>query len=486
MRIWVLIPAVLSAGLAGMGLARAADMPPLIRKAPAAVPLGDGWSGFYVGGNLGYGLAHSTVEILNSSGLQRENFDLGVTGIVGGGQIGFNWHLSPNWVAGLEADFQRSNQSASACTDICNSQFGLFATTEQKISRFGTVRARLGWSTGPSLFYLTGGWAYGQVQTWLNEKLDTAPFSNITFTHNKSGWTAGTGIETWFSDHWTAKAEYLYVNLGNTSDSFVYLDAPLVILTPQSSARNHVVRLGVNYHLAAPANAPAPTTPVPANWNGFYAGANIGYGVGRNPTTLTDRTVPAGAVFVTERYDVGTHGALGGGQVGFNWQTAPNGLIGIEADLQAANVAATSCTVSCFQFWYAKAEQKLSWFGTARGRLGWVNGSTLFYVTGGLAFGEMRTSIAHRINNPPGPAPSGQFEYTRTGWTAGGGIEAKLASNWSAKIEYLYVDLGDATETIAYPANNSNFTTQTSFHTHIARVGLNYRFGGTDLVQTRY
>ena len=470
-----------------MGLARAADMPPLIRKAPAAAPLVDRWSGFYLGGNLGYGFARSDNSIINSSGLQNENFDLGVTGVVGGGQVGFNWHLSPNWVAGLEADFQGSKQSASACTDICNSQFGLFAFTEQKVSWFDTVRARVGWTNGPSLFYVTGGLAYGQVKTWLNEKLDTAPFSNITFTHNKSGWTAGTGIETWLSDQWTAKAEYLYLYLGHTSDSFVYLDAPLVILTRDSRVQNHVVRLGVNYHLAAHAKAPAPavTAPVPANWNGFYVGANIGYGVGRNPTTLTDRT-PAGTVFVSEHYDVGIRGTLGGGQVGFNWQTTPNWLIGIEADLQAANVAGSSCTSSCFSSWYAKAEQKLSWFGTARGRLGWVNGSTLFYVTGGLAFGEMKTSITHRINNPPGPVPFGQFEYTKVGWTAGGGIEAKLAGNWSAKVEYLYVDLGDATETIPYPANNNtNFTTQISFHTHVARLGLNYNFGGTDLVRAR-
>jgi outer membrane immunogenic protein len=486
-RNWAFVLAVLTAGLAGIGLAHAADMRPPIRKAPAA-PLGDGWSGFYAGGNLGYGFAHSANEISNSSGLQRENFDLGVTGAVGGGQIGYNWRVLPNWVAGLEVDLQGANQTASACTDICNSQFGLFATTQQKISWFGTVRGRVGWTNGSSLFYLTGGWAYGQVKTWLNEKLDTAPFSDITFSHNTSGWTIGTGIETWLSDHWTAKVEYLYVNLGSASDSFVYLNAPLVILTPTSSVQNHVVRLGVNYHLAAHAAGPASTSATPAatSWSGFYVGANIGYGIGRNPTTLNDRTVPAGTPFVTENYDVGTHGAVGGGQIGLNWQPAPNWLIGIEADLQAANVTASSCTVSCFSMWYAKAEQKQSWFGTARGRLGWVNGSVLFYATGGLAYGEVSTSITHRINNPPGPVPSAQFDYTKTGWTAGGGMESQIANNWSAKVEYLYVDLGGATETIAYPANSSNFTTQTSFYTHVVRVGLNYRFGGSDVVRARY
>lgn len=196
--------------------------------------------------------------------------------------------------------------------------------------------------------------------------------------------------------------------------------------------------------------------------------------------------MPAGTVFVTERYDVGTHGLLGGGQVGFNWQTAPNWLVGVEADLQATHVGASSCTVSCFGMWYAKADQTLSWFGTTRGRLGWINGSTLFYATGGLAFGEMKTSITHRINNPAGPAPSAQFEYTRIGWTAGVGIEAKLANNWSAKVEYLYIDLGDATETVAYPANSSNFTTQINFRTHVARVGLNYHFGSADIVRARH
>ena len=167
---------------------------------------GDGWSGFYVGGNLGYGFAHSTNRIVNSSGLQNENFALGVTGAVGGGQFGYNWHVSPNWVAGLEADFQGANQTASACTDICHAQFGLFAVTEQTISWFGTVRGRVGWTNGPSLVYVTGGWAYGQVKTFLNEKLSAS------------------------------RAHRLRVS-GRAR-------APLVILT--SSVQNHVVRLGVN------------------------------------------------------------------------------------------------------------------------------------------------------------------------------------------------------------------------------------------------
>ena len=102
----------------------------------------------------------------------------------------------------------------------------------------------------------------------------------------------------------------------------------------------------------------------------------------------------------------------------------------------------------------------------------------------GLRRNEDVDHPSHQQSAGAGPVRS--IRIHQVGWTAGGGIEAKLAGNWSAKVEYLYVDLGDATETILYPANNNtNFTTQIGFHTHVARLGLNYHFGGTDLVRAR-
>jgi len=158
----------------------------------------------------------------------------------------------------------------------------------------------------------------------------------------------------------------------------------------------------------------APVSPA-YNWTGAYVGINAGGGWGNS-----DSSAPfAGGSFRTS-------GGLVGGTLGYNWQTGWT-VFGVEGDLDWSNIrGSTSCAgTSC--------STHNNWLGTLRGRLGYAWNRVMPYVTGGLAGGD----ISHSITG------SGSSHTTKAGWTLGGGLEGALPwPRWTAKVEYLYVDLG--------------------------------------------
>jgi|SRR5580698_435266 outer membrane immunogenic protein len=236
--------------------------------------------------------------------------------------------------------------------------------------------------------------------------------------------------------------------------------------------------------------APPPRDPG-YNWTGWYAGLNAGYSWGRSATNFT---VAGLGPFSTSQ---SMNGGLGGGQIGYNSQVNGNWLVGLEADIQgtgqrgtanlpvvvfvpAPGAVALPNTTSTGTF-----GQKLPWFGTLRGRLGLLASPTwLFYVTGGLAFGEVKStaSVATSTAFPGGPvlataAATGSTNTTRAGWTVGGGVEGVISGQWTAKLEYLYVDLGTFTNNFVgvgptFPA----IATSSHVTDNILRVGVNYHF----------
>ena len=184
-----------------------------------------------------------------------DTFNLAPDGFIGGVQAGYNWQAA-NWVFGLEADIQGSTlQDDKTCVLSCGFA-GVSAAYDAKLPWFGTVRGRLGYSVGSTLFYATGGYAYGNVKTRVTTDSFVGVVSN-TFETTKSGWTAGAGIETPFTllglfgpnPNWTTKTEYLYVDLGTTSDNFIIGAAPA---TATRSVTEHVFRTGINYHFNSP------------------------------------------------------------------------------------------------------------------------------------------------------------------------------------------------------------------------------------------
>jgi outer membrane immunogenic protein len=267
--------------------------------------------------------------------------------------------------------------------------------------------------------------------------------------------------------------------------------------------------------------APPPVVAPAYNWTGWYVGGNVGGAFGN---TLASETAVSGAGFPTlgagtvlyggtNDYRMDPGGALGGLQAGYNWQTSTNIVLGVEADIQGADIQASrNCVNPCntplntvpgngflglfpVTFTADNYSQRIDWFGTVRGRAGYTYGPALFYVTGGLAYGEVerRGSVAGSTGSFFGAtlnsfAGSYDVSSTKTGWTVGAGVEAKLAANWSVKLEYLYVDLGnnsDVFNTVYAPGGNAvagsvaaTRTDTSSNRENIVRVGLNYGFNG--------
>ncbi|HLZ05160.1 MAG TPA: outer membrane protein [Bradyrhizobium sp.] len=220
------------------------------------------------------------------------------------------------------------------------------------------------------------------------------------------------------------------------------------------------------------AKSPAVVPPVPYyDWSGFYIGVNVGgsWGHGRSTSTALDGTfVSSGS-----RDD---SAVIGGGQVGYNVMVAPHVLLGVEADVDASSARSTVTSPDGSNSFASKLDD----FGTVRGRVGFTQDNWLFYGTGGFAWSQgsvTRTQIAAVTAVPPIPAAAGTVETastTRTGWAAGAGVEWGITPNWTARVEYLYLDLGTATS--VFPLANRQVTSSSTMS--IARIGVNYKFGG--------
>jgi outer membrane immunogenic protein len=198
-------------------------------------------------------------------------------------------------------------------------------------------------------------------------------------------------------------------------------------------------------------------------WTGWYVGANIGGSFGTASDSATFAGVPVGGGSPS------LDGVVGGGQLGYNWQ-ANAWVFGLEADIQGTSEDGIATTGTL------NYSDKLPWFGTVRGRIGFLPAPNwLIYGTGGLAYGEVDTNTTLTVG---ALGASNNFDTTRVGWTAGGGVEAFLSRNWSAKIEYLYVDLGSFSNTFTGLATFTPVTLSTHVTDNIVRAGLNYHFGG--------
>lgn len=259
----------------GASAAMAADLPVKARPIPVEVW---NWTGFYIGGNVGYswGRSRNDVTYFNpvtgaviappAGSVTSASFNL--NGGVAGGQIGYNWQSGPNWVWGLEADWQWSRERGSTAflcaatviggpclpglTFLPAGALGTGVAMDQSIEWFGTLRARAGMLLSPSVYaYVTGGLAYGSVKTGLAIASFTpngtvvGALGSTSTTH--AGWTVGAGIEALFARDWSAKLEYLYIDLG-TFDNTIALVTPSIAATVRSRVTDNVFRFGINYH----------------------------------------------------------------------------------------------------------------------------------------------------------------------------------------------------------------------------------------------
>ncbi|MGL5165561.1 MAG: outer membrane protein [Afipia sp.] len=218
---------------------------------------------------------------------------------------------------------------------------------------------------------------------------------------------------------------------------------------------------------------------VASDWTGFYAGVNVGYGITDSAATSSVSPAP-GVIFATTAGNVSAGGVIGGFQAGYNWQVAPTWVFGLEADIQGADQKGgiSGSTILLGPNNFFATDSRLNYFGTVRARLGWLaNPSTLLYATGGFAYGETELNLNRNLVSAGGLATSVSSRRTDTGWTVGGGLETKIWGNWTAKAEYLYVQLDNRSASVLDAGAGLTQIGSVDFKDHIVRVGVNYKFG---------
>ncbi|MGA7327050.1 MAG: outer membrane beta-barrel protein [Rhodomicrobium sp.] len=234
---------------------------------------------------------------------------------------------------------------------------------------------------------------------------------------------------------------------------FIFASASVIALTAGANA--------ADIYRASEGGSYKDAPYVAANWSGWYVGVNGGYAWAGN--TQFVNTDPISEPFSGLSPD----GGFGGGQAGYNLQgyIHPNLVVGIEADIQGASIGAKGFSPS-YDY-----KSNLDYFGTVRGRLGYANGPTLLYFTGGFAFGGVE-----KVTNAYGSFfHDAKLDTLATGYVLGGGIEYKLTPKWSLKGEYQYLNLGK-NDVCASPAFQCftlhNPSKDDDYHT--VRAGLNY------------
>jgi outer membrane immunogenic protein len=240
--------------------ALAADM---AVKAPAPPPLPPPacvWCGWYVGVNAGGGWNDPTANIFGvgpwSGGYYPDPFrprDFDRSGFIGGGQAGYNYQIS-SVVFGLEADIDYSDINGSLSTSGPTGPYTL--SMSQKLTWLSTVRGRVGLTATPQmLLYVTGGLAVGGVSATSNLDFVASTQYNSSVTSTRTGWTLGGGIEYALSGGWSAKAEYLYYDLGTVSATEPISPDPPYTTQTDFKVTGNIVRAGLNYKFGGPVAA---------------------------------------------------------------------------------------------------------------------------------------------------------------------------------------------------------------------------------------
>jgi outer membrane immunogenic protein len=463
------------AGLAMGNVASAADLEPRSEPPRAPVPAAVAPSpandrlAFYVGIVGGAASASAEHAFVDQS---LDTGEFATRGGLLGGTLGLSYATGA-WLLALENDLEAANVNGSI-----NPAGMPFSTRLDWLYNF---RARVGYELGRFTPYFAFGPSFGGLSSTA-----TIPGLGVVSTREtRSGWTLGGGIDVAISPSWTAKAEYLFECLGSATQFSI----------DNIHFMGHFVRVGFNYNFYSTpvhgADAPRPMYEKAASaavyrWTGLYVGGVAGGSAARLTTQYDLAGVPAGAVLDKTNggfRGVGFHG-LAGVEAGYNLQFE-HLVLGFETDFQFTQLFGNSVN-SRFTVTAGGATgvltglTELSKLGTVRGRVGFATGRWLFYVAGGLAYGEVETSSS--FSTPGAASIASNAESTPAGWTFGAGFEGALWDNWAAKFEYLYIDLGTIRDTFAGSGPFGPITANSRIIETVVRAALSTKF---DLLASR-
>jgi outer membrane immunogenic protein len=393
-----------------------------------------------------------------------QSFDTGQFATRGGllgGTVGFSY-TTGSWLLALENDLEWTN---------ANGAFGptgsAFSTRLDWLYNF---RARVGYSFDRFVPYIAFGPSFGGLSS-------TATIPGVgmqSAQETRSGWTLGAGIDIAISQNWNARVEYLFDCLGSTTqfsiDNIYFM--------------GHFVRAGLNYNIYSSdvrhGDVSGTAAGVAYRWTGIYVGGDVGGSAARLASEYNLAGVPVGSVLDRTNggfRGIGFHG-LAGIEAGYNLQIE-HFVLGFETDFQFTQLAGHSVD-SRFAVTSGGATgvltglTQLSNLGTVRGRLGFAADRWLYYAAGGFAYGGVDTDSKFSTTGAANVASSA--DSTSAGWTVGAGFEGALWENWTAKFEYLYVDLGTVHDTFASGGAFGSITANSKIAEHVVRAGLNTRF----------
>jgi outer membrane immunogenic protein len=241
-RILVLLSTIAAVVLASTAV-HAADLARPYAPLPPPLPVYS-WTGFYVGLNGGFGGDRNQYPF--TVGGVSGTSTLNSSGFFGGAQAGYNWQFAPAWVAGVEADFDDADIQGFAST----TGGGVSSSVGTRLNWFGTVRGRVGYLVTPTtLFYGTGGWAYGHVNSSASIAAGGLGAAASAGSTQTSGWTAGAGLEYAFNPRVSFKTEYLFMNLGTANLANGFSGGVPVSLSEKTTV--HTVKVGLNFKLGS-------------------------------------------------------------------------------------------------------------------------------------------------------------------------------------------------------------------------------------------
>ena len=466
----------------------------MYRKAPTAAVYS--WTGFYLGGNVGAGMASSAFTdpcFYCSNATPTRGF------FTGGVQGGYNYQFG-NGLVGIEADV--NGNSGFKGSVLGGDDFGTAMTVGIKADTSGSIRGRAGVVVNNALVYATGGAAWADVRQTGTEFHNTGLNLGVPtgLTANASGvlWggVIGAGVEFAVSPNWTVGGELLHTvyqdrdaNLLNANGTNACNGLSATNCVIRGQLTTDVARIRANYKFGEPSGAdPSRNAPVATvyNWTGFYVGGNAGGGMAAS--RFDDPCFFGGCSSATPTRGFFT----GGAQAGYNYQFG-RGLVGIEVDVNG-NSNFKSSALGGDDSVAETVGMKADVSGTIRARGGLVVNNALVYATGGLAWANARqTGI--QFNNVTSSSNFG----VATGVTAntsgviwgsviGAGVEFALSSNWTVGGEVLHTMYADRDAAILNPNGTpacqsgvpgTNCVIRNQLNTDVARIRFNYRFGDT-------
>ena len=468
---WALLIATLLAS-SWSGGALAAD--------PVAITEAD-WTGWYAGSVAGYAMGRSKI-FNDDAGLGEfdgDGFSHKPAGFLSGLALGHNWQSSgSNFVFGLEGDLSALHLND---TDFEGADDDGIQTI---ISGLGTLRGRLGFAGERFHLYGTGGLALAHISQFAGDN-DCDPSGPVTDNNCngwdnedalfntgdwKLGWTAGAGAEYRVSGNWLVRGEYLYVDLG--SYGAVAPDDPGD--TGDFKNALHIGRVGLIRQFGGADSAGGAGEP---DWVGPYIGATLGYANADSKMSGDDGPLGLGE-FDGDSFGHHPDGMIGGLVSGYSIMPFENSLVlGVEGDVSLADINKTDFEGATDD----GIQTVISTLSTARAKIGFAHENFHVFATGGLAAGHISQYAGDNDCDPSGPVTDNNCNGWdsddalfntgdwKLGWTAGGGAEYRIGSNWRARAEYLYVDLGSYKAKA--PDQDDEFG-KFDNALHVARLGL--------------